>query len=169
MADELKETSEGSAESEDVKDQREKLESAGSRLWFLWLIGFDCLAKLLTPIADNDKISGRSDIQKLLFNDNGKDVTRVLLCRNREIVSFVLKYLSTTDQLWIKKYITEISPDMIDELFQPSWHSKLSNFKQQALRYWVTILPFYDERKEKKLFGKLFGTLLLLRILNMDN
>ena len=112
MADELKETSEGSAESEEVKDQREKLESAD----------FDCLAKLLTPIADNDKISGRSDIQKLLFNDNGKDVTRVLLCRNREIVSFVLKYLSTTDQLWIKKYITEISPDMIDELFQPSLH-----------------------------------------------
>jgi hypothetical protein len=32
MADELKETSEGSAESEEVKDQREKLESAGSRL-----------------------------------------------------------------------------------------------------------------------------------------
>jgi hypothetical protein len=55
-----------------------------------------------------------------------------------------------------------MGPDIINELFQPS-HSRFSNIRQEALRYWVNILPFYDERREKKLFGKLVGTLLLLR------
>jgi hypothetical protein len=123
-------------------------------------ISFPCLEKLLKVIADNDKISERSDIQKLLFNDNGKDCTRVLLCQDRKIVSIVSPYLSRTDRIKIKKFVRKNGPEIINEIF---FYSIYSRFRQQALRYWVNILPFYDERKENKFFGKLVGTLLLLR------
>jgi hypothetical protein len=63
---------------------------------------FNCLDNLLKSIADNQP--GRTgDIQKLVFNDNGKDCTRALLNQNRKIVSIVSKHLSRTDQL--EKYV----------------------------------------------------------------
>jgi hypothetical protein len=75
--------------------------------WLLYLFptDFSCLEKLLKVVADNDKNSGRSDIQKLLFNDNGKDCTRVLLCQDRKIASIVSPYLSRTDRIKIKKFV----------------------------------------------------------------
>jgi hypothetical protein len=111
--------------------------------WAEWLIldlnfstHFALLEKLLKVIADNDKNSGRNDIQKLLFNDNGKDVTRVLLCQDRKIVSIVSPYLSRADQINIKKYVWKNGPEIIDEIFQPSIQSMFSRFRQEALRYW---------------------------------
>ena len=89
--------------------------------WLLYLFptDFSCLEKLLKVIADNDKNSGRSDIQKLLFNDNGKDCTRVLLCQDRKIASIVSPYLSRTDRIKIKKFVRKKGPEIIDEHFQP--------------------------------------------------
>nr|CAH0106811.1 unnamed protein product [Daphnia galeata] len=138
--------------------------------WARWLldldfdlpisISFPCLEKLLKVIADNDKISERSDIQKLLFNDNGKDCTRVLLCQDRKIVSIVSPYLSRTDRIKIKKFVRKNGPEIINEIF---FYSRFSDFSQQALRYWVNILSFYDDRTRKPQFEKLVQTLLLLR------
>nr|CAH0106812.1 unnamed protein product [Daphnia galeata] len=136
--------------------------------WAEWLLDlyfpdFACLEKLLKVIADNDKNSGRNDIQKLLFNDNGKDCTRVLLCKDRKIASIVSSYLSRTDQIKIKKFVRKNGPEIINEIFQPSLQSMFSNFRQEALRYWVNILSFYDNSTGKPQFEKLVKTLLLLR------
>jgi hypothetical protein len=136
--------------------------------WAEWLLDlyfpdFACLEKLLKIIADNDKNSGRNDISKLLFNDNGKDCTRVLLCKDRKIASIVSSYLSRTDQIKIEKFVRKNGPEIINEIFQPSLQSMFSNFRQEALRYWVNILSFYDNSTGKPQFEKLVKTLLLLR------
>jgi hypothetical protein len=133
--------------------------------WAKWFVeekftdeDFDCLDKLLQLIADNQD-NKSTDIQKLLFNNNGKDITRAFMCQNRKIISIVSKHLSRINQLRIKKYVRENGPEIIEELFK----FKEQVLKRQVYRYWVNILPFYHSRRGKQHFKKLVETLLLLR------
>jgi hypothetical protein len=134
--------------------------------WAKWFVeekftdeDFDCLDKLLQLIADNQD-NKSTDIQKLLFNNNGKDITRAFMCQNRKIISIVSKHLSRINLLGIKKYIRENGPEIIEELFQ----FKEPVLKRQVYRFWVNILPFYDDGDEgKEQLKKLVETLLLLR------
>jgi hypothetical protein len=133
--------------------------------WAKWFVeekftdeDFDCLDKLLQLIADNQD-NKTTDIQKLLFNENGKDITRAFMCQNRKIISIVSKHLSRINQLRIKKYVRENGPEIIEELFK----FKEQVLKRQVYRYWVNILPFYHSRRGKQHFKKLVETLLLLR------
>ncbi len=121
---------------------------------------FACdIEKLLKIIADNDKNSGRSDTQKLLFNDNGKDCTRALLYQDRKIVSIVSPYLSRADQIKIKKYVRKNGPEIINEQFQ----SKCFFTNSKIIRNWVNIFPYYDNRKGMQKFKEFVKTLLILR------
>ena len=98
-------------------------------------------------------------IQKLLFNDNGKDITRVLMCQDRRIVSIVSPYLSRADRIKIKKFFRKNGPEIIDEQFQ----YKFFFLNINITRYWVNIFPYYDNRKEMQQFKEFVKTLLILR------
>ena len=134
--------------------------------WFIWPKDFiaedyDCIDNLLKSIADNQP--GRTgDIQKLVFNDNGKDITRALLNQNSKLFSMMSKYLSKTDQLKANNHVRKNGPEIIDELTKYIY-SEDYKFRRQVLRYWVNILPFYEDKKGQQHFEKLVGTLLLLR------
>ena len=109
------------------------------------------------------KIAEEMTSKSCCLTIKGKMLQEFYFCQDRKIVSIVSPYLSRADQINIKKYVWKNGPEIIDEIFQPSLQSMFSRFRQEALRYWVNILSFYDDRKRKPQFEKLVKTLLLLR------
>jgi hypothetical protein len=126
-------------------------------------IDLDRLGKLLNLIAENQE-NETTGIQKLLFSDDGKDITRALLCQNRKIVSIMFKHLSEMEKLQITKDIKRNGPEIIDEVSHYFQTSENKIQRELIFLYWVNILPFYDDGDEgNQQFGKLVETLLLLR------
>ncbi|XP_046457768.1 uncharacterized protein LOC124204693 [Daphnia pulex] len=143
--------------------------------WAKWCVGdeyihdfddldCDCLDKLLKIIAENQD-NETTDIQKLLFSDDGKDITRALLCRNRKIVSIMFNHLSEMEKLQITKDIKRNVPEIIDEISHYLRTNDENKFRRELIfRYWVNILPFYDDGDEgNQQFENLVDTLLSLR------
>jgi hypothetical protein len=140
------------------------------KYWAKWFvvdfqhsIDLDRLGKLRNLIAENQE-NETTGIQKLLFSDDGKDITRALLCQNRKIVSIMFKHLSEMEKLQITKDIKRNGPEIIDEVSHYFQTSENKIQRELIFLYWVNVLPFYDDGDEgNQQFGKLVETLLLLR------
>jgi hypothetical protein len=145
------------------------------KYWAKWFvvdfqhsIDLDRLGKLLNLIAENQE-NETTGIQKLLFSDDGKDITRALLCQNRKIVSIMFKHLSEMEKLQITKHIKRNGPEIIDEVSHYFQTSENKIQRELIFLYWVNVLPFYDDGDEgNQQFGKLVETLLLLRTENVE-
>ncbi|EFX63822.1 hypothetical protein DAPPUDRAFT_118824 [Daphnia pulex] len=111
--------------------------------WAKWFVGdeyihdfmdLNCLEKLQKIIAENQD-NTTTDIQKLLFSDSGKDITRALLCRNRKIVSVMFKHLSEMEKLQITRDIKRNGPKIIDEMSHYLRTSENAIRREQIFRY----------------------------------
>jgi hypothetical protein len=76
----------------------------------------------------------------------------------------MFNHLSQMEKLQITKDIKRNGPEIIDEMSNYLRTSENAIRREQIFRYWVNILPFYDDEDEgNQQFEKLVETLLLLR------